>query len=415
VLNELQESNENPIRLVGRLAGIAPPATFALAQKAREMAAAGRDVVNLTIGEPDFQPPKHVIDAMKGALERGETKYTAIPGVPELREAIAERYRQEGFSYDPSEIVVSTGAKQCIFSAVMALVETGDDVIIPAPYWLSYQDIVRFAGAKPNIVKTSEANGFLLTPAELERAMTPRSRVLFLNSPSNPTGALYEADDLRALAAVLAKHPEITILADEIYDSFVYGGRTYASILGVAPELRDRVVKINGCSKRYAMTGLRIGWAAGPKPLISAMSRIQGLVTSNPNSAAQRGAIAAVTGDQRFVAEMIEAFDARRRFVFGRLSGIPGVTCMEPKGAFYAFPNLGQYIGRTLPDGSRIDDTYSIAAHLLHDHALVVVPGGSFGSTEHIRLSFATTMEQLSKGLDRLRSALVGLGGRSLG
>ncbi len=397
------------MRIVNRLSGIAPPATFALAQKAREMAEEGRDVVNLTIGEPDFQPPEHVIEAMKSALDRGDTKYTAIAGIPELKEAIAARYAIEGFAYEPSEIVVSTGAKQCLFGAVMALLEPGEEAIIPAPYWVSYADIVRFAGGKPVIVRTSEARGFVMSPAELEEAITDKTRILFLNSPSNPAGALYEADDLRALVEVLLRHPEITILADEIYDSFVYGNRKYAYINGVAPEMRDRIVKINGCSKRYAMTGLRVGWAAGPKPLISAMTRIQGLVTSNASTASQRGALAAVSGDQGFVREMTEAFDARRKFVLGRLAGIPGVTCVEPKGAFYAFPNLSAYIGRELPDGSPIEDTYSLSAYLLHDHALVVVPGGSFGSPRHIRLSFATTMDALGEGLDRLRAALVQL------
>jgi aspartate aminotransferase len=397
------------MRIVNRLAGIAPPATFALAQKAREMAAEGRDVVNLTIGEPDFQPPPHVIEAMKAALDRGDTKYTAIAGIQELREAIAARYAIEGFKYDPSEIVVSSGAKQCLFGAVMALLEPGEEAIIPAPYWVSYADIVRFAGGKPVIVRTNEARGFVMSPAELESAITPKTRVLFLNSPSNPAGALYEADDLRAIVEVLKRHPEITILADEIYDSFVYGNRKYAYVLGVAPEMRDRIVKINGCSKRYAMTGLRIGWAAGPRTLISAMAKIQGLVTSNASTASQRGAIAAVSGDQGFVREMTEAFDARRKFVLGRLAGIPGVTCVEPKGAFYAFPNLSAYLGRKLPDGSPIEDTYALSAYLLHDHALVVVPGGSFGAPQHIRLSFATTMDELGKGLDRLRTALVQL------
>jgi aspartate aminotransferase len=291
----------------------------------------------------------------------------------------------------------------------MALLEPGEEAVIPSPFWVSYSDIVRFAGAKPVVIQTKEQDGFVLQPDALEAAITAKTRLVFLNSPTNPTGAVYSAGEMSKLAEVLAKHPEIVVIADEIYDSFVYGGEKYVSLLEVAPEMRERIVRINGCSKRYAMTGLRLGWAAGPRRLISAVGRIQGLVTSNANVAAQKGALAAVSGDQTFVKEMTEAFDARRKFVIGRLAGIPGVTCFEPKGAFYAFPNLSQYIGRRLPDGSTVDDTFSITAHLLHEHALVVVPGGVFGSTDHIRISFATTMEALAKGLERLRTALVAI------
>jgi aspartate aminotransferase len=401
---------ENVMPLTSRLNGVAPSATLTLAQKARELAEQGRDVVNLTIGEPDFPTPRHVVEAMKRALDRGETKYTAVAGIDPLRRAIAERMRAEGLAYDPAEVIVSTGAKQSIFNAVLALIDDGLEAIVSAPYWLSYPDMVRFAGGKVVTVPTLEEDGFVMTPDALERAITDKTRVLFLNSPSNPAGALYEAGDLRAIAEVLERHPQVVVISDEIYDCFVYDGGRYASLLGVAPELKPRVLVVNGCSKRYAMTGLRIGWALGPRALISAMGRIQGQSTSNPCTAAQHAALAAITGDQTPVREMVAAFDVRRRFVIGRLGGIPGVTCYNPRGAFYAFPNISAYLGRTLPDGSPIEDGFAISAYLLHEHGLVVIPGGPFGAPNHIRLSFAADMDTLARGLDRLRTALVALG-----
>jgi aspartate aminotransferase len=398
------------MRLTTRLAGIVPPATLTLAQKARDLEAQGRDVVNLTVGEPDFDTPPHVVEAIHRALQDGQTKYTAINGILSLREAIARRYLQEGVSYDPAEIIVATGAKQCVFNAVLCLIQEGDEAIVPTPAWLSYGDMVKFAGGSVVEVATTEESAFLMSPEELERAITPRTRLLFLNSPANPTGALYDRKGWRALADVLARHPEITVIADEIYDCFVYGDRDYCSILKAAPDLEGRVLQVNGCSKRYAMTGLRLGWAAGPRALISAMGRIQGQSTSNACSAVQYGALAALEGDQSFVGEMSQAFDVRRRFVIGRLDGIPHLTCFDPRGAFYVLPNVSRYVGRALPDGSTVGDGFSIAAHLLHEHALVVVPGGPFGAKNHIRLSFASDMDTLAKGLDRLRSALLALG-----
>lgn len=397
------------MRLTDRLSGVAPSATLALAQKARELQQAGKDVVNLTVGEPDFPTPPHIIRAIEQALERGETKYTAVNGIPELREAIVKSFAAQGITYSPADVIVSTGAKQTLFNAALCLLQAGDEAIIPAPFWLSYIEMVRFAGAAPIVVETEESRAFAMTPDALKKAISPRTRVLFLNSPSNPAGALYEPGELRALADVLVKHPEITIISDEIYDSFVYGGRKYASLLQVAPELKDRTVVVNGCSKRYAMTGLRIGWAAGPKAFIAAMSTVQGNSTSNACSATQYGAIAALTGDQAPVRAMTEAFDGRRRFVIERLQAIPGVTCVDPRGAFYAFPNVSAYVGRKLPDGSIATDAFAISTYLVQEHALVVVPGGPFGAPNHIRLSFAASNEVLAKGLDRLKTALTAL------
>jgi aspartate aminotransferase len=397
------------MRLTSRLASVVPPATLTLAQKARDLAADGRDVVNLTVGEPDFRTPEFVVRAIRDALDRGETKYTAINGIIELREAIARRFKEQGVEYDPAQIIVSTGAKQSIFNAVLCLVEEGDEAIIQNPAWLSYADMVRFAGGQAVEINTTEDSGFRMSALELERAITDKTRLLFLNSPSNPTGAVYEQADLEPIAAVLRKHPGVIVISDEIYDCFVFGGTKYTSLLAVAPDLENRVLKVNGCSKRYAMTGLRLGWAAGPRALVSAMGRIQGQSTSNACSATQYGALAALTGDQSYVEQMREAFDVRRRFVVGRLNAIPYLSCFDPQGAFYAFPNASRFVGRTLPDGSTVTDAFSIAAHLLHEHGLVVVPGGPFGAKNHFRISFAAEMETLAKGLDRLESALSAL------
>jgi 16S rRNA (guanine(966)-N(2))-methyltransferase RsmD len=398
-----------PMRLSNRTKAISPPATLTLAEKARELAQAGKDVVNLTTGEPDFPTPPHIVEAMKDALDRGLTKYTAVSGIPELKRAIVERYAELGIAYATDEVIVSTGAKQAVMGAILCLLQEGDEAIILAPYWLSYVDMVRFAGAKPVILETSEESDFLISPARLEAAITEHTRLVIINSPSNPAGACYAPEQLAELAEVIARHPQLTVLSDEIYDCFVYGGQETRSFAAIAPSLRDRTVLINGCSKRYAMTGLRIGWALGPKPLISAMGRAQGQTTSNPCAVSQRGALAALTGDQAPVAVMADAYDARRRFVVGRLNAIPGVSCFDPRGAFYVLPNLSAFVGRRLPDGSVIDDAYSIAAHLLHEHALVVVPGGAFGAKNHVRLSFATDIQTLGRGIDRMRAALLAL------
>lgn len=394
------------MRLAQRLSRVAPSATLTLAAKAKAMKAEGQDVVSLTAGEPDFPTAPHIIAAIHRSLDRGDTTYTAVPGVPELREAVAAHHSRDDVPFAAENVIVSTGAKQSLFGAMQCLLDPGDKGVVIAPYWLSYADMIRVAGGEVEIVQTDEGSDFLAAPDRLDAALAG-ARVLILNSPSNPSGAVYSAERMNAIASVLRKHPDVVIIADEIYDRFVYGDASYTSILDVAPDLAERILLINGCSKTYAMTGLRIGWAVGPKLLIGAMSRLQGQSTSNASAPMQAGALAAITGDQTPVEEMVRAFDVRRRFVVGRLQAIPGVTCFEPAGAFYVLPSLASYVGRTLPDGSPIDDTFPITAHLLHDHGLVVVPGGPFGAPNHIRLSFAADMENLTKGLDRLRDALV--------
>ncbi len=394
------------MRIAQRLDGVAPSATLALTQKARELKASGKDVVSLTAGEPDFPTAEPILRAAKQALDDGHTRYTAVAGIEPLRKAIQGQLETRGLSYTPKAILVSTGAKQSVFGAVMALLNPSDDAIVVAPYWLSYADMIRVAGGRVITVSTSETSGFVMNGDALENALTDQTRLLVLNSPSNPSGAVYSEDQLKELAEVLRKHPEVTIISDEIYDRFVYGSGAAPSILSVAPDLKDRVLIINGCSKTYAMTGLRIGWAVGPQPLISAMSKLQGQSTSNASAPMQYAALEAITGDQSVVTRMVEAFERRRNFVVGRLRAMPDVTCFEPGGAFYAFPNLSAYVGRNLPDGSRIDDASALAGYLLHEFALVVVPGRPFGAPNHIRISFATDMDTLTRGLDRLQKAL---------
>lgn len=397
------------MRLAQRLSTVAPSATLALAEKAKELAAAGRDIVNLTAGEPDFPVSAHVAEALIKAVRDGETRYTAVTGILPLREAIATLYRQKGLAVGPAEVVVSTGAKQSIYGAALALLDPGDEAILFAPYWLSYADIVRLAEARPVVLHGDEDRGFLISPEALESAITPKTRMLILNSPSNPSGAVYDRAALLGLAEVLRRHPQVTVVSDEIYERFVYGDGAYVSLLEVAPDLAPRTLIVSGCSKTYAMTGLRIGWAVGPKALVSALGKIQGQSTSSPVAPTQWAALAAITGDQGPVEAMVEAFDARRKFLVGRLLALPNVRCFDPRGAFYVLPNFSAYVGRRLPDGSPIDDAYALSAHLLHDHGLVVVPGGPFGAKDHLRLSFSYELSTLAKGVDRLQAALSGI------
>ncbi|MCC7384973.1 MAG: pyridoxal phosphate-dependent aminotransferase [Deltaproteobacteria bacterium] len=395
-------------RIAKRLAQVASSATLALAQRAREMQARGIDVVSLTAGEPDFQPARHVLDAAKQALDAGRTKYTAVTGIPELRDAVrASIEREDGVRFSREQVVVSSGAKQAIYNATLAVIDPGDEVLIIAPYWLSYRDIVLVAEGTPKILETSEASDFLLDPAALEAAIGPRTRMVILNSPSNPAGAAYGAAHLRALGEVLLRHPQVLILSDDIYRRIYFKGPLAPSLLSVAPELAPRTIVIGGCSKTFAMTGFRIGWAAAQDDaLVDAMSRLQGQATSNANTPSQYAALAALTGDQRWVDEMVATFDARRRVIVAGLGRIPGVRCFDPAGAFYAFPSFAELFGKRLPGGAILEDTEQLAAHLLETHHLVGVPGAPFGSTRHLRFSFATDLPTIEKALARLDTAV---------
>ncbi|MEM9113811.1 MAG: pyridoxal phosphate-dependent aminotransferase [Myxococcota bacterium] len=393
------------MRLSQRVGRIAPSATLALNAQAKAMKAAGEDVVSLTAGEPDFDTPPHIVEAIREALARGETRYTAVPGVPELREAIARRYVDLGVDARAEQTVVTTGGKQAIFNAMLCLLEPGDEVILTAPYWLSYADIVRFCGAEPVVLPTRDEDGFRLNPEQLEEALSERTRMLVLNSPSNPTGAVYEDTAMKALLAPLRGRPEVFLMFDEIYDRLVYEAR-FASPLEVAPEFAERTVVVNGGSKAYAMTGIRIGWALGPEPLIKAMTKLQGQSTSNASAPSQYGLLAALTGDQAPVETMRLAFQTRRDAALTDIAGIEGLSCTRPEGAFYLFPRVSAFIGKKTPEGRPIAGATDLAAHLLATEKLVVVPGDPFGSDQHVRLSFAVAERSLKEGLNRLGRAL---------
>lgn len=397
------------MNLADRLSAVAPSATLALTQRAQEMKAAGRDVVSLTAGEPDFAPAPHIIEAIQRALADGYTRYTPVTGLPALRKGICTAYAARGHEYGDDQVVVSTGAKQTIFNAALALLNPGDEAVIPAPFWLSYPDMVRLAEGVPVLVPSTEAQGFIVSPEALEAAFTSRTKLCFFNSPSNPTGAVYTRAQLSAVAEVLRRHPRVVIIADEIYERFTYEGAEFVSILDVAPDLADRTLIINGCSKTYAMTGLRLGWGLGPKGLIKAIATIQGQSTSNASAPIQMGALAAIQGDQGAVATMLKAFDGRRRFVIEHLRAMPGVSCFDPQGAFYAFPRVADLLQHRLPDGRPLGSVDALCTYLLDQYALVAVPGGPFGAEEHLRLSYATDLDTLERGLDRMAEGLARL------
>ncbi len=396
-----------------RLANVAPSATLALAQRARELRAQGRDVVSLTAGEPDFLPAPHVIQAAHDAMVRGQARYTAVPGLPELRDAIVAQQRAfDGIGWTRDEIVVSTGAKQAIANALGAILDPGHEVVIVAPYWLSYVDMTHLFGGTPVLVQTRAEEGFVLRPEVLDAAITPRTRLVILNSPSNPAGACYTEADWRALAEVLRRHPQVLVMLDDIYRRLYFGGTAVApSLLAAAPELQSRAIVIDGCSKTYAMTGYRLGWSAAPRAIASMIGRVQGQTTSSAPAASQYAALAALTGDQGWVTEMVRTYDRRRKVVIERLRAIEGLRCFDPGGAFYAFPDVSAWLGRALPSGAsqggkRIAAVDDLVEHLLVDHDVATVPGAPFGAPGHLRLSFALDLPDLEKGLARIAKAL---------
>ncbi len=394
--------------LAHRLDTVADSATLALAERARAMKARGEDVVSLTAGEPDFAAAPHVLDAVRRCLVEGAYRYTAAAGMPELRRAIARRIEaQDGLRYAPDELVVSTGAKQALMNALQALLDPGDEVVMFAPFWLSYRDMSALAGGVPVVVEARAEDGFQPSPDALARALTPRTRVVILNSPSNPAGATYDAATLRALADVLARHPDVIVVLDEIYRRIHFAGGAAPSLLGVAPELAPRTVVIDGASKTYAMTGFRIGWAAGPAWLVEGMARVQAQTTSSPVSPSQHAAIAALEGDQGWVDDMVRTYAARAEVVVARLRAIPGLTLVPPRGAFYAFPGVDAYLGRRSPKtGAVMRDGGDVVEYLLAEHGLVLVPGGPFGAPRHVRMSFATDLATIERGIARLAAGL---------
>lgn len=394
------------MKLSRRAQLVKPSPTLAITARAKAMRAEGKDVVSLSAGEPDFGTPDHVKKAGVEAIDSGFTRYTATAGIPELRQAIAEKHRREnGQSYDPAkEILASVGAKHALYNAMQVLVDEGDEVLIPAPYWVSYPDMVRLAGGTPVIVPSLAEDGFVVRAEAIEERITERTAVLVLNSPSNPSGAVYPKEALAKIAEVVRKHPRLVVISDDIYEHLIYTGAPFANILDAAPDLRDRTVVVNGLSKSFSMTGWRIGWALGPAEVIGAMQRIQDQSTSNPSSITQKAAIAALEGGNEFVEKMRAAFDERRRFVERRLREIPGVSCPEIGGAFYAFFDVRPLLEKSFRGESLNGKSQRFCEILLEEFLVAMVPGEAFGAEGFVRLSFATSKEQLEKGLDRLEA-----------
>jgi len=387
-----------------RVLSIKPSPTLAVTARAAAMRAAGKDIVGLGAGEPDFDTPEHIKAAAIAAIQSGFTKYTAVDGTASLKKAIVDKFQREnGFSYTAKQILVSCGGKQSFYNLSQALINPGDEVIIPAPYWVSYPDMVLLAEGVPVIVQGPQSQQFKITAAQLEAAITPRTRLFVINSPSNPSGMAYTKDELIELGAVLRKHPNIIIATDDMYEHILWGDQTFINILNVNPDLYDRTMVLNGVSKAYSMTGWRIGYAAGPEWLIGAMTNIQSQSTSNPTSISQVAAEAALNGDQTFIQDMCKAFKERHDYVVAAMNQIPGVDCLTTDGTFYVLPDMKKVIERL--DG--IEDDLGLSEYLIEKAGVAVVPGSAFGADGHIRLSIATSMANLEKAVSRMQAALV--------
>jgi aspartate aminotransferase len=392
--------------LASRLSAVKPSPTMAITALAAELKAKGRDVIGLAAGEPDFDTPEHVKKAAVEALARGETKYTAAEGSPELRKAVAEKFKREnGLEYAPNQIIIGCGGKHVIFNALAATLDAGDEVVIPAPYWVSYPDMVLLMGGKPVIIEAGENNAFKIRPEQLDKAITSKTKWLILNSPSNPTGAAYSKDELRALADVLLKHPHVWLLTDDIYEHLVYDGFQFNTIAQVEPKLYERTLTMNGASKAYSMTGWRIGYAGGPAPLIKAMGMIQSQSTSNPSSISQAATIAALRGPQEFLNDWRRAFKSRRDIVVKMLNEAKGLRCATPEGAFYVYPNCAGVIGKKTPEGKAIANDTDFATYLLEAEGVAVVQGAAFGLSPNFRISYATSAEVLKDACTRIQRA----------
>lgn len=391
------------MKLSTRLSAIKPSATLALNAKAKALAAKGVDVISFAAGEPDFDTPSFIKQAAIDALAAGFTKYTATAGIPELRQAIVDKLKTENaLEYAPEQVIVSCGAKHSLYNIFQALLSEGDEVIIFSPYWVSYPDMVRLAGGTPVILETREENGYAPDPEQVKKALTPRTRAVVLNSPSNPTGSLISEDALRALAAVLESH-DCLVVTDDIYERLLYVDRPFRNIANVAPALKERTVVVNGFSKAFSMTGWRLGYAAGPKALIAGMQNIQDQSTSNPTSIVQKAGVAALKGPQEEIRQMVVEFKARRDLFVKALNEIPGVKCRMPEGAFYVFPNVQQLLERSYK-GAPVGTSMRLSEILLDDFQVAAVPGAPFGAEGYLRLSFATSRANIEKGVERLRS-----------
>jgi aspartate aminotransferase len=403
-------SHPHPLKLASRLDPIKPSITLAVTAKAARLRADGVDVISFGAGEPDFDTPDHIKDAARAALDKGVGKYTDTAGILPLRKVIAsELSAVHKTAIEPDQVLVSTGAKHSLYNLFMALLDPGDEVLIPAPYWVSYPDMVMLAGGRPLVLETSAEDDFAVTAHDVADACTPRTRAIVLNNPSNPTGAVYTRAQIEALADVVVQK-NLLVISDDIYRQLVYGDAHYYSIAAVGgPEIAKRTVFVDGVSKTYAMTGWRIGYTAGPSALIKAMNKIQGQSTSNATHIAQVAALAALTGPQDCVATMRRAFDERRLEMVKLLRAIPGVTCREPKGAFYAFPDVSAFVGKKTPEGSILDDDVQLCDWLVEVHKVAVVPGSGFGAPGFVRLSYATSMKNIREGIARIATAFAAL------
>lgn len=386
------------------LARVKPSATIAVSAKARALAAAGRDIIGLGAGEPDFDTPDNIKQAAIDAIHRGETKYTDADGMPELKKAIVAKFaRENGLTYDVSQIHVASGGKPVIYNALLATLNPGDEVLIPAPYWVSYPDMTLLAGGEPVFVTGEEKDGFKLRPEVLEAAIMPKTKWLILNSPSNPTGAAYTRAELEALAEVLRRHPQVWILTDDMYEHLTFDDFEYTTIAQVAPDLYDRTLTVNGVSKAYAMTGWRIGYAGGPKPLIDLMRKVASQTTSNPSSVSQWAAVEALNGTQAFLKPRNDAFQARRDLVVSMLNQANGIRCPNPEGAFYVYPSIEGLIGKTTPSGVVIDGDDTFTTELLEAEGVAVVQGSAFGLSPYFRVSYATSEAVLEEACTRIQ------------
>ena len=397
------------MKLASRVAKVKPSETLAITAKANALRAQGRDVIGFGAGEPDFDTPDHIKQAAIRAIEAGFTKYTPVGGTDELKEAIIAKLKTDNrLEYKRSQVVVSCGAKHTLYNLAQALFEEGDEVIIPAPYWVSYPDIVVLAGGTPVILNTLEKDGFKMKPEQLKASITGRTRAVIFNGPSNPTGAAYSPDELKALAAVLAD-TDIFAISDDIYEKILYADFPFANLAMAEPRLKDRTIVVNGVSKAYAMTGWRIGYAAGPEEIIGAISKIQSQNTSNPTSISQKASVAALAGDQQVVSMMVAEFKKRKDYIVDALNDIPGIFCPMPEGAFYVFPNVSALYGRSY-EGKKISNSTEFIEYLLDGANVATVPGVAFGSDDHIRLSYATSLKNIEEGVRRIKDAVAKLG-----
>ena len=400
----------NPSRIAARVRRIKPSPSTSAADRANELRRQGKSIVNLVVGEPDFDTPRHIRQAAVEAMEKGATRYTLMAGTVELRQAIAAKLeRENGLSYALNEIIATSGAKSAIYSAFAITLEPGDEVIIPAPYWVSYPDMVLACDGTPVTVACPESAGFKLTPAQLDAAITPKTRWLLINSPSNPTGASYTAAEYRALAAVLARHPHVLVMTDDIYEHIRFDGERTPHLLSVAPELRDRTLAVNGVSKTYAMTGWRIGYVAGPRDLIQALDTLLSQSTGNCCSISQAAAAAALNGDQSFVAESVAIYKQRRDRTLARINAIAGLSCRVPDGAFYLYVDCAGLMGKTTPEGKELAEDGDVVMYLLESAGVAVVAGTAYGLSPYFRLSIATSIETLEEGCSRIARVVAAL------